>query len=59
VSVLAGASHLNERTRSERQLLRKVARWRQSCRAVVTLGDGPVDAEVRIQLAPRAQSTGG
>ncbi|KAG8468328.1 hypothetical protein KFE25_013411 [Diacronema lutheri] len=56
VSVLDGAQFLNERTRSERQLLRKVARWRQSCRARVQIGRseaaGPVD--IRVQLGPRS-----
>jgi ferredoxin len=55
VSVLSGAEHLNERTSSEKQLLRKVARWRQSCKAKVQIRDDAAADEiaVRVQLAPR------
>ncbi|KAJ1637706.1 hypothetical protein T492DRAFT_286384 [Pavlovales sp. CCMP2436] len=57
VSVLSGAEHLNERTKSEKQLLRKVTRWRQSCRARILIGGAgaPVDEiKLRVQLAPRS-----
>lgn len=56
VSVLDGAEHLNERTTSEKQLLRKVARWRQSCRARVRIGSAAAadSISVRLQLAPRS-----
>lgn len=59
--VMRGAEHLNEKTPSERQLLRKVVRWRQSCRAYVTLGDdvprNAQDPEIRVKLRPRSRGS--
>ncbi|KAL1529583.1 hypothetical protein AB1Y20_000526 [Prymnesium parvum] len=52
VSVMHGAQHFSPQRASERQLLRKVARWRQSCRARFVLEDYE-EAEVKINLAPR------
>ncbi|KAL3922676.1 MAG: hypothetical protein SGPRY_004472 [Prymnesium sp.] len=54
VSVQGGAQHFSPMRPSERQLLRKVARWRQSCRTKFVLEDGE-EAEVSINLSPRAK----
>ena len=57
VSVLQGATHLSPRRTAEEQLLRRVARWRQSCRASLRVSDGE-QAAVRIALSPRGRPTG-
>ncbi len=52
VSVLQGKEHLSSPRPAEKTLLRRVARWRQSCRARVQVADEEV-AELRIALRPR------
>jgi ferredoxin len=56
VSVMSGAEHLNERTTLEKQILRKVTRWRQSCRTRVQIAGAPGDDDVAInfKLSPRS-----
>lgn len=56
VSVMSGAEHLNERTKTEKQLLRKVTRWRQSCRSRVQLPAVGAweDVEILLKLSPRS-----
>ena len=53
ISVLAGAENLSEKRAGERQLLRNVARWRQSCRTRIKLDDGE-EATLAIALSPRS-----
>jgi len=53
ISVLAGAENLSEKRAGERQLLRNVARWRQSCRTRIKLDDGE-EATLTIALSPRS-----
>lgn len=55
VSVMQGANNLSPPRPQEKQLLRSVARWRQSCRAQLTLEDEE-EVEVRISLNPRGSS---
>ena len=56
VSVMQGANHLTAPRASETQLLRNVARWRQSCRAQLKLDDEE-EVEVRINLNARTRAT--
>lgn len=53
VGVLQGGENLTPRGASEQNLLRRVARWRQSCRAYVQCPEGLTDVEVKIQVSPR------
>ena len=55
VSVLNGAANLSPRGMSESNLLKRVARWRQSCRAYVQCPDGETDVELTIALNPRSE----
>ena len=54
VSVLNGKEYLSPMRTGEKQLLRNVARWRQSCKASLKLADGE-EAEIKIQLSPRSE----
>jgi hypothetical protein len=53
---MQGADHLTAPRASETQLLRNVARWRQSCRAQLKLDDEE-EVEVRINLNARTRAT--
>ena len=53
VSVLNGGECLTPRGASESNLLAQRLRWRQSCRAFVTLPEGETDVEIRISTNPR------
>lgn len=56
VSVLNGAGNLTPKRPSESNLLKRVARWRQSCRAYIQCPDDETDVEVRIALKPRSEA---
>ena len=53
VSVLNGGECLTPRGASESNLLAQRLRWRQSCRAFVTLPAGQTDVEIKISTNPR------
>ena len=54
VSVLDGAEYLTPKGASERNLLKSVARWRQSCRAYVQCPEGVTDVEIKLATNPRS-----
>ena len=55
VSIMNGKEHLSPMKPGEKQLLRNVARWRQSCRAYLALEDGE-EAEITVKLSPRSEA---
>jgi len=56
VSILDGKENLTPAGASEKNLLARVARWRQSCRAYVQCPEGETDVRVKIALSPRSES---
>lgn len=59
VSVLRGAEHLSKPGAQETQLLRKGARWRQSCRATLQLSDDwdeQTELDLKLNLCPRGDA---
>ena len=58
VSVLQGMSNLTPLGPSEKNLLARRFRWRQSCKAYVQCPEGQTDVELKIALSPRREADG-
>jgi ferredoxin len=55
VSVLQGKEFLTPRGLSEKNLLARSARWRQSCRSYIVCPEGETEVELRIATNPRSE----